>query len=348
MKKIHVKASTEYDILIERGLIEKSGEKIASLTKSRRALIVTDSNLRDNWAEKVANSMKSNGFNVFVYTFPAGEKQKQLSTVCSIVGYAAKCELTRSDIIVAVGGGVTGDMAGFAAAIYMRGIDFVQIPTSLLAQVDSSVGGKTGCDLPEGKNLAGAFKQPVAVLIDPDTLSTLPHEFFSDGMGEVIKYGCIWSRDFFEKLESEDINGFIDDLIYYCVDIKRQVVEQDEFESGCRMLLNFGHTLGHAIESYYGFDGISHGHAVGIGMLRAAKIGIKLGITPQGTDDRIEALIKKFDMPLDSFVPNNKLVSFVMHDKKRNSSATRFVLLNNIGSASVKEFNSDELAEILS
>ena len=181
--------------------------------------------------------------------FPAGEGSKQLSTVGDMLGFLAQQGLTRSDFLVALGGGVTGDMAGFAAACYLRGVSFVQVPTSLLAQVDSSVGGKTAVDLPQGKNLAGAFHQPSLVLIDPDTLGTLPPLFFSDGMGEVIKYGCIRSRALFETLrDAADLRPQMESILFSCVDCKREIVEHDEFDTGERMVLNFGHTLGHAYE----------------------------------------------------------------------------------------------------
>ncbi len=206
--------------------------------------------------------------------------------------------MTRRDIIIALGGGVCGDMAGFAAASYLRGIDFIQIPTSLLSQVDSSVGGKTGVDLPQGKNLVGAFHQPIAVLIDPDMLKTLPEEFITDGMGEVIKYGCIKDAEFFEFLENENALENIESVIETCVKIKRDVVSRDEREKGERMLLNFGHTLGHAIEKLTGYGEITHGMAVAIGMSMIAKAGEKNGITEAGAYKRIVRLCKKYNLPV--------------------------------------------------
>ena len=214
----------------------------------------------------------------------------------NIVEFLAENGLTREDMVVALGGGVCGDMAGFAAAIYLRGIKFVQIPTTLLSQVDSSVGGKTGVDLPQGKNLCGAFHQPALVLIDPDVLETLSPHFFSDGMGEVIKYGCIKSKVLFERIETENVKDFIEDLIYDCVNIKRGVVERDEKEAGERALLNFGHTAGHAIEKLHNFTDISHGEAIGVGMVMISEAGERIGLTERGTTDRIRKVLEKYNM----------------------------------------------------
>ena len=199
---------------------------------------------------------------------------------------------------MALGGGVTGDMAGFAAACYLRGVSFVQVPTSLLAQVDSSVGGKTAVDLPQGKNLAGAFHQPALVLIDPDTLGTLPPLFFSDGMGEVIKYGCIRSRALFDTLrDAADLTPQMESILFSCVDCKREFVEHDEFDTGERMVLNFGHTLGHALEKAHSYTGLTHGAAVGIGMVLMAHLGEHMGLTEAGTTEQIASLLENTACP---------------------------------------------------
>ena len=246
MKTLHVKTGRPYHILIENGVLKDCGAYIRKCSRAKRAMIISDSNVFPLYGNAVSDSLVSNGFAVFTHVFPAGEQSKRLCAIEAMYTDLAKNQFTRSDLIVALGGGVTGDMAGFAAASYLRGIDFVQVPTSLLAQVDSSVGGKTGVDIEEGKNLVGAFWQPTLVLIDPDTLATLPPRFFTDGMAEVIKYGCIKSISLFEQLERCDIKNEVNDIIFKCVDIKRAVVERDEHEAGERMLLNFGHTLGHS------------------------------------------------------------------------------------------------------
>uniref|UniRef100_UPI0040297A53 3-dehydroquinate synthase n=1 Tax=Ruminococcus bromii TaxID=40518 RepID=UPI0040297A53 len=267
MKTIHVSTGSPYDIMIERGILDNCGEIIKKLSNAEKITIVTDTNVAPLYKWRVLNSLSQQGYQTTAHVFQAGEQSKNLNTIADIYDTLADFKMTRKDLIVALGGGVTGDMAGFAAATYLRGIDFVQIPTSLLAQVDSSVGGKTGVDIAQGKNLVGAFYQPKAVLIDPDTLSTLPDQFITDGMAEIIKYGCIKDSEFFEMLANGDALEHIDDVIETCVKIKRDVVNRDEKEAGERMLLNFGHTLGHAIEKIYNYTGITHGMAVAVGLV---------------------------------------------------------------------------------
>jgi 3-dehydroquinate synthase len=237
-------------------------------------------------------------------------------------------------------------MAGFTASAFLRGIKFVQIPTTLLSQVDSSVGGKTGVDLPQGKNLFGAFHQPRLVIIDPDVLNTLSNHFFSDGMGEVIKYGCIKSAKLFERLENENAKDFIEDLIFECVDIKRQVVENDEKEHGERALLNFGHTCGHAIEKLWNFETISHGEAVGIGMVMISAVGEKIGVTQPGTSKRIADLLKKFDMKIADVHTVDEIVTAMGADKKRTGSGLKFVMLNSIGDSFIKPVAMEEIPKM--
>ena len=260
-----------------------------------------------------------------------------------MLSYMADFHMSRGDIVVALGGGVTGDMAGFAAATYMRGIKFVQIPTSLLAQVDSSVGGKTAVDIPQGKNLVGAFHQPCLVIIDPDTLSTLPERFVHDGMAEVIKYGCIKDERLFETLENENALDIIEDIIEICVSIKRDVVNRDEKESGERMLLNFGHTLGHSLEKLYNFEGLSHGEAVAIGMVKIAASGENAGLTEAGTADRIERLCKKNMLPTSDEASAATLAELCQSDKKAGGGSVNLVLLDKIGSSFIRKTPLSEL-----
>ena len=331
MKTVHVNTGKPYDIFIERGLLDSCGEYAKQLSSAEKAVVVTDSNVAPLYQWRVINSLEKQGIHTKVFTFPAGEKSKHLGTISEIYKTLADFHMTRKDIIVALGGGVCGDMAGFAAATYLRGIGFIQVPTSLLAQVDSSVGGKTGVDLPQGKNLVGAFHQPIAVLIDPDTLSTLPDKFITDGMGEVIKYGCIKDAAFFDSLADGNAMQRIDDVIETCVLIKRDVVSRDEHEAGERMLLNFGHTLGHSIEKIYGFTGITHGMAVAIGMVLIAKAGEKQGMTKPGTADKIADLCRLYGLPTDTELSFGALAQAAQADKKTAGSRINLVLLKSLG-----------------
>ncbi len=343
MRKVRVEASKSYDILIERGLINNVGELVRGVTNAEKVCVITDSNVGALYADRVMDSLKNNGFDAGLFTFPAGEKSKTLETVASMYSYMADFHMTRKDIVVALGGGVCGDMAGFAAATYMRGIEFVQIPTSLLAQVDSSVGGKTGADIAQGKNLVGAFHQPSLVIIDPDTLSTLPERFIHDGMGEVIKYGCIKDSELFALLENKEALYMIDDIIERCVSIKRDVVNRDEKEKGERMLLNFGHTLGHALEKIYNFEGLSHGQAVAVGMVSVTRASERAGLTESGTADRIEALCLKYSLPVSDKASAAELAAVCASDKKTSGDSVSLVFLEKIGSSFTQKIKLNEL-----
>ena len=248
-------------------------------------------------------------------------------------------KLTRSDLVIALGGGVIGDLAGFAAASYLRGIKLVQIPTSLLAQVDSSVGGKVAVDLPQGKNLVGAFYQPKMVLIDPDVLNTLPEHFIKDGMGEVIKYGCIKDGSLFDRLcahsSFEDLKPELPEIIARCVDIKRIVVEADQFDTGERMLLNFGHTLAHTIEQYYNYERESHGEAVGIGMYQITLMAEEKGLTGSGCADQIKKALDIYGLPSSCGLPVTDLTKAITLDKKNLNGKLNVVLLKELGSSYV-------------
>lgn len=346
MKKITVSFPNRYDILIGHGLINCSGNYIRQITKSKKAIIISDSNVWPLYGEVVKSSLEAEGFEVFYHCFAAGESSKKLDTVNGMLGAMSKAELTRGDIAVALGGGVTGDMAGFASAIYLRGIDFVQIPTTLLSQVDSSVGGKTGCDTDFGKNLVGAFHNPKLVLIDTDTLDTLPDRYMRDGMGEVVKYGCIKSEKLFKKLEqAEDIKDNIDEIVFECVDIKRQVVENDFTEKGERMLLNFGHTLAHAIEKYQNYEGVAHGEAVAVGMFEIAKASERAGETEEGTAERIKNLLSRYSLPTTAEVSAEQLTDIMLYDKKRRGDEINLVMLRKIGDSFVKPLKTEKLKD---
>ncbi len=343
MKKLRVNVGAGYDIFIEKGLLSSCGEYIKNVTDAKKVCVISDTNVFPIYGDKVCQSIEEQGFEVLTYVFEAGEASKTTSTVISMVEFLAQNELTRGDIVVALGGGVCGDMAGFAAAIYLRGIDFVQIPTSLLAQVDSSVGGKTAVDLPQGKNLCGSFHQPVLVIIDPDTLDTLTPHFFSDGMAEAIKTGCIKSAPLFDRIEKEDAKDFIEDMIFDCVSIKAGVVERDEKEHGERALLNFGHTAGHSIEKLHNFSTISHGEAVGIGMVMITAAGEANGITAAGTSDRIAAVLKKYGLLTKDENSLSDIIENMNADKKRTSDSINFTLLHSIGDSFNQKIKYEEI-----
>lgn len=349
MRKITVSGENGYDILIKRGILKDCGGFVKEITSAKRLLIISDSNVFPLYGEAVKSSLEANGFEVFSFVFKAGEASKTLDTVSDMIKALCEAQLSRGDLVVALGGGVTGDMAGFASAIYLRGIDFVQIPTSLLSQVDSSVGGKTGCDLSFGKNLVGAFHNPRLVLIDPDTVSTLPDRYKKDGMGEIIKCGCIRSAALFEKLENcENFDSIMTDAIYECVDIKRVVVENDFTEKGERMLLNFGHTLAHAVEKYQNFTGLAHGEAVGVGMVDITRASERVGETEKGTAERIAKLLERFGLPTSCDIPIEELTEIMLHDKKRRGKSLNLVLLRRIGDSFVMPYPTDKLTTFFS
>lgn len=346
MKKLTVRVGGGYDILIEKGIIKDCGEYIKGVTKGKKIAVISDTNVAPLYLDTVKNSLEKADFAVYDSIFPAGESSKTTETVVKMVEYLADCGLTREDTVVALGGGVCGDMAGFAAAIYLRGIKFIQIPTTLLSQVDSSVGGKTGVDLPQGKNLCGAFHQPSLVLIDPNVLDTLPEHYFKDGMGEVIKYGCIKSAELFERIEKEDVKASIEDIIFECVDIKRGVVERDEKEAGERALLNFGHTAGHGIEKLHNFTGVSHGEAVGIGMLMISEAGERAGLTQAGTADRIKNVLEKYGLATKDENSVEDIVGAMYNDKKRTGSGIKFIMLKAIGESFIHPVENEKIGEL--
>ncbi len=331
------------EIYIVNGLLSKVGELTKTVLKGKKIALISDTNVYPLYGDNIKNQLENEGYKVFTYIFKAGEASKNTSELIKIVEFMAENELTREDGAVALGGGVCGDMVGFAASVFLRGIKFVQIPTSLLAQVDSSVGGKTAVDLPQGKNLCGAFHQPSLVIIDPDVLKTLSPHFFSDGMGEVIKYGCIKSASLFEKLESGDVKDNLTEIITECVSIKRQVVENDEKEHGERALLNFGHTCGHAIEKLWNFETVSHGEAVAIGMVMITRAGENLGITEKGTTDRLIKVLEKNDLKISDTHTDKEIISAMNGDKKRTGTGIKFVMINKIGSSFINPIKYEDI-----
>ena len=257
MNTVHINASKSYDIIIEKGLLPRCGFYIKNVCQAQTICLVTDDTVDALYADTVIQSLQREGFRTVKFVFAHGEESKSSTTYLNLIDFLAENHITRSDVIVALGGGVVGDLSGFAAATFLRGISFIQIPTTLLACVDSSVGGKTAIDIPAGKNLLGAFHQPALVLCDPMTLSTLPDEIYRDGCAEIIKYAMITDAHFFEQLNNQPVKEWEEEVIKRCVEIKRDIVMQDEFDRGQRALLNFGHTVGHAIEACSHFT-ISH------------------------------------------------------------------------------------------
>ena len=339
--------NSSYDILIQKGILSSVGEVVRPLTKAKRVAIVTDSNVAPLYLKKVIDSFKSADFTVCSFAFTAGEPSKNLETVNKILECFAINQLTRSDLAVALGGGVVGDLTGFASAIYLRGIDFVQIPTSLLAQVDSSVGGKTGCDLPFGKNLCGAFHNPIAVFVDSETLNTLPKNRLADGFAEAIKAGAIRIPELF-KLFEDGIEEKIEQIILKSVQMKATIVENDFTEKGERTLLNFGHTLGHAIEKYENFCGLSHGEAVAVGMAIITKASEKAGLTKIGTYQKLVNCLEKYSLPTNTNIPLEKLCEIAINDKKSSGNSIKLVLISEIGKSFVKQIPWDGLYKFLS
>ena len=326
-----------YPIFIENGIIKKSGEHISQIFSGQKIMIVSDDNVFPLYGQQVMDSLKD--YECHSLVLPHGEPTKNFQSLPKIYTAMLDAKLTRSDLVIALGGGVIGDLAGFAAASYLRGIKLVQIPTSLLAQVDSSVGGKVAVDLPQGKNLVGAFYQPKMVLIDPDVLNTLPEHFIKDGMGEVIKYGCIKDGSLFDRLcahsSFEDLKPELPEIITRCVDIKRIVVEADQFDTGERMLLNFGHTLAHTIEQYYNYERESHGEAVGIGMYQITLMAEEKGLTGSGCADQIKKALDIYGLPSSCGLPVTDLTKAITLDKKNLNGKLNVVLLKELGSSYV-------------
>ena len=328
-----------YQIIIEKGLINRVSEEISRVYKGKKIFIITDDNVNKYYGGKISEELKKNGFEVNLLSLKPGEETKNFNTLPIVYDELLDFNLTRSDLIIALGGGVIGDLAGFVASTYLRGIDFVQIPTSLLAQVDSSVGGKVAVDLDRGKNLVGSFYHPKCVLIDPEVLNTLDNRFFIDGMAEVIKYGCIKDKQFFDYLEKmENKKKLINNMelvIHKCCDIKRQVVENDEKDRGERMLLNFGHTLGHAIEQYYNYTKYSHGEGVAIGMYVISKISEEKGLTKKGTSQRIKDILVKYNLPYELDVNIEETLEAINLDKKKLGNDLNVIILKEIGSSEI-------------
>ena len=327
-------------------LLARSGELCRSvLPRARRLAVVTDSTVGPLYGRKVLESLRAAGFDARLLTVPAGEESKSLDMLGQLYDGLTGMGLTRTDAVAALGGGVVGDLAGFAAATILRGVDFVQLPTTLLAQVDSSVGGKVAIDLPEGKNLAGTFYQPRLVLIDPAVLSTLPDATFADGMAEVVKYGYIANRDILDMVSQPDYKAHIEDIIYECVKIKRDVVAIDEHDTGLRMILNFGHTIGHAAEKLGNYTDLTHGQAVAIGMVAAMRLSALLG-----NDDLtapLVSLLQHIGLPTELTYDREAIFNALLSDKKKFGATVNFILVREPGRAEITPIEAEKLHEYI-
>jgi 3-dehydroquinate synthase len=344
-----------YDIVIEKNSLSKAGAIIHPFLRGSKIALVTDRNVDKYYGDLVMSSLQGSGIEVVKYVIEPGEASKNIEVAMDIYKFMLDNGMGRKDMLVALGGGVIGDLVGYCAATYLRGIDFFQIPTSLLAQIDSSIGGKVAIDLPYGKNLVGAFYQPKGVLIDESTLTTLEEKFFIDGMAEAIKYGAIFSEEFFAYLESEDFNldsvrngKNMEKVIFECCNFKRIVVEEDEHENGRRALLNFGHTVGHGIEKVEKFMGHSHGEAVAIGMCVIAKAGENMGVTEAGVYDRLRELVVKTGLPSEFPVKiKEEVVKAMGYDKKAQGISINLIMLSKIGKSFIMEEKKENLMNII-
>lgn len=328
MKQIQINTDTPYTVSIGSGVLSTIGDVIRQLTKAEKVAIVSDKTVWNLHGSKLLQALAFCESTYCVFLISPGEQSKNLSVYGDLMNALAQNGLSRTDCILAFGGGVVGDLAGFAAATYLRGIPYIQIPTTLLAMVDSSVGGKTAIDLPAGKNLIGAFHQPAAVLCDTDLLTTLPADHFRNGCAEVIKYGVLYDEELFAHLEQHGKDFCLETVITRCVELKRNAVEQDTFDRGCRMLLNFGHTIGHAIEQCSNYS-ILHGQAVSAGMAIVSRASKCID------SDRISSLLAQFDLPCSTTYSARDLAQAALSDKKRTGSSIQLILPQRIGSCSV-------------
>ena len=353
MKNIDIQLSGgSYNIIIDHGLIKEIGSAISKIYNGDKIAIITDENVNKYYGDIVEKSLKAKGYNTLKIVIPPGEKSKSVESLLKLYSDLLEFKINRGNLIVALGGGVVGDLTGFCASTLLRGIPFIQIPTSLLAQIDSSIGGKVAVDLPQGKNLIGSFYHPKAVYIDPEVLNTLDKKFINDGLGEVIKYGLIKDANLFSRLEEikdyKELMESMDYIIYTCCNIKKEVVQRDEKDTGERMILNFGHTIGHAIEKLQNYTGLSHGEAVAVGMYKITVKSEELGISKAGLSERIKSLLIKFNLPYeeDNFA-KNELLEAINFDKKNINKNINLVLLKDIGESFIKNVPIDEIKKYL-
>ncbi len=353
MKEIICKteSKSKYSIIIQNGLLDKLSTLTNFFSKYKNVVIITDKNVAKYYLTKVKRQLRKIGLDVYAIIISSGESSKSLAEAEEIYYKLQDIGITRTDLIVALGGGVVGDLAGFVAATYLRGIDFVQIPTSLLAMVDSSVGGKVGVDLGYAKNVIGSFYQPKMVLTDPTCLSTLEDKFLVDGMAEVIKYGCISSSKLFLRLMSfqyqEDLLEDMEEIIAKCVTIKRNVVESDEKEAGIRRILNFGHTIGHVIESYFKFRRYTHGEAVAIGMYQITKMSTREGITNPKALENLRYILETYGLPWElPEMEMKRVVEILSKDKKFEGDTLNVCIIPKIGKSEIVKIQKEQAIQL--
>lgn len=346
MEIVRVTASKEYNVNIGSGFLDSIGEKIKEVKRPCRVVLISDDTVSSLYGERVKRSLADSGYSVCEFIVTHGEESKSFENYEKILEYCAENSITRTDLFVALGGGVVGDLTGFVASTYLRGVDFVQIPTTVLAMVDSSVGGKTAINLKAGKNLCGAFYQPIAVFADCETLKTLPQETFNEGCAEIIKYGMILDKDFLAFLQTNEIKENIEYVIKRCVEIKRDVVCRDEFEKGERKLLNFGHTIGHAIEKCSNLT-ISHGNAVAIGMVIATKGAFEVGMSEEDFSDVLLPILKKNNLPTTCEFSAEELYSASLSDKKRSFDTMSLIVPEELGLCKIMKLPVEDLQNFI-
>ncbi len=346
MEIVKVNASKKYDVLIGNGTASLLAENVTSLFGEASVCIVTDDAVASYHLENLKALLKAEGIKNDAFVFPHGESSKSPDTLFELLEFLAEKHFSRKDVLVALGGGVTGDLTGLAAAMYMRGMHLIQMPTTLLAMVDSSVGGKTAVNLKAGKNLAGVFNQPELVLCDTAMLATLPQEYFADGMAEVIKYGVIADKALFETVKNGNVEENLEKIIARCVSIKRDIVNEDEFDTGRRQLLNFGHTLAHSIEKESNFT-ISHGSAVAMGMVIISEIAWKYGLSKERCQDEIIDALLENNLPISCPYQNSALYYAAQNDKKSSSGRISIIIPEAIGSCKILNLALTEFKELL-
>ena len=347
MKTIPVTASTSYNVLIGADILPLLGSHLKTLCpKCRKVMLVADESVYAFHGKKTCDILHTAGLEPETFVFPAGEASKTAETLLSLLTAATTFGLTRSDAFIALGGGVCGDLTGFAAAVYMRGTAYIQVPTTLLAAVDSSVGGKTAVDLPAGKNLMGAFWQPRLVLCDTKLLETLPDAVFTDGCAQVIKTAVLFDPELFTELETTGKAFDRETVIARCVSHKRDIVAEDEFDTGRRGLLNLGHTLGHAVEACSNYA-LSHGQSVAIGLASVTRAATKAGICDCDLPERICALLEAFGLPIQTGIPISRLMEPMLSDKKRSGNTVSVIVPEEIGRCSIHPMNRDALKKFM-
>ena len=346
MAEITINNSGSYTVKIGSGLLGTLSEEIKRLGRVKKVCIVTDTNVDALYGVRVKEDLETAGFDVSYFVFPFGEQNKSLEVYRNLVEDLCETRFTRSDLIVALGGGVVGDLAGFAAATFQRGIRYIQVPTTLLAAVDSSVGGKTAVDLKAGKNQVGCFYQPSAVICDVDTLKTLPDEQYRCGCAEVIKYAILRSRKFYDELMQTPVSTQYEHVISTCVEMKKEYVQKDEFDTGERMFLNLGHSIGHAVETLSDYT-ILHGQAIAVGMADIARSSVRKGLCSEKTCDEIIAILEKYRLSVENPYNTDDIAGAMLSDKKLIGGHLNLIIPEEIGKCRIFPVESEKLAEFL-